>query len=280
MGILSGLKGLGLGDLENMEIFEEEEAAVDQKPAAAAPTKIQEKDLILDKTFRCPVCDKTFTSKVMKTGRAKLIGSEADLRPKYEGIDAVKYDVEMCPRCGYAALSRFFPNITSGQAKLIREKISINVKVPQHNGEIYTYEEAMERYKLALVCAVVKRAKTSERAFICLKNAWLVRGYKEYLLENKRNLELIPSFDKQENEYLENAFKGFAEARQAEIFPMCGMDESTVDYLLAVLAIRFKKYEVATKLVSDILSNSFANNRVKEKARELREQILEEVRKK
>lgn len=280
MGILSGLKGLGLGNLENMDIFEEEEAKEAQKATAAAAPKIQEKDLILDKTFRCPVCDNAFTSKVMKTGRAKLIASEMDLRPKYEGIDAVKYDVQLCPHCGYAALSRFFPNITAVQAKLIKEKISASVKVPQHNDEIYSYEEAMERYKLALVCAIVKRGKTSERAYICLKNAWLIRGYKEYLQENNKNLEAIAGLEKQEMEYLENAFKGFVEARQSEPFPLCGMDETTVDYLLAVLATKFKKYDVATKLVSDLLTSPSVNNRVKEKARELKEQILEELRKK
>ena len=144
MGILSGLKGLGLGNLENMDIFEAEEAKEASKEAVATP-KIQEKDFILDKTFRCPVCDSNFSSKVMKTGKAKLLGTDADLRPKYEGIDTVKYDVQLCPHCGYAALSRFFLNITAAQGKLVKEKISSSVKVPQHNDEIYSYEEALER---------------------------------------------------------------------------------------------------------------------------------------
>lgn len=279
MGILSGLKGLGLGNLENMDIFEEEQPKEQAKAAVVAP-KVQEKDFILDKTFRCPVCDDSFTSKVMKTGRSKLLGTDSDLRPKYEAIDATKYEVLLCPHCGYAALSRFFPNITSVQGKLIKEKISSSVKVPKHDDEIYSYEEALERYKLALVCTIVKRGKTSERAFVCLKNAWLVRGYKEYLQENNKNLGAIPELEKQELEYLENAFKGFMEARQTESFPLCGMDETTVDYLLAVLATRFKKYDVASKLVSDLLTSSSVNNRVKDKARELKEQILEEVRKK
>ena len=55
MGILSGLGNLGLGGLEGMDIFEEEKKPEQQ--AAEAP-KIEEKDLIYDKTFTCPVCDK------------------------------------------------------------------------------------------------------------------------------------------------------------------------------------------------------------------------------
>ncbi len=281
MGILSGLGGLGLGDLENLDIFEEEEKAENAQKAAAAVPEVQEKDLVFDKSYKCPVCEGTLTSKIMKTGKAKLIGTDYDLRTRYEGIDACKYDVTLCPHCGYAALTRYFPNVLPTQAKLIREKISSSVRVTKYSDEIYSYEEAMERYKLALVNTVVKRGKSSERAYVCLKSAWLLRGYAEYLQEEgKADAKQLAELTKQENEYLANAYKGFVDARQTESFPMCGMDEMTVDYLLAALASRFKKYDVTSKLLAGILSNPAANNRVKEKARELKEQMLEELRKK
>ena len=38
-----------------------------------------------------------------------------------------------------------------------------------------------------------------------------------------------------DKEILKNALDGFVEARQTEDYPMCGMDEITVEYLLAVL---------------------------------------------
>lgn len=125
MGILSGLGEFGLDGLEGLDIYEDEEKEKKKKEAAAAaPPKIEEKDLIYDKTFTCPVCGEDFTSKIMKTGRAKLLRTDLDLRAKYEGIDAMKYDVLLCPACGYAALSRYFSTIGSGsaQAKLIKEK--------------------------------------------------------------------------------------------------------------------------------------------------------------
>ena len=280
MGILSGLRSLGLGGLEGMDIFEEEEKKAAKK-AEAEPPKIEEKDLIYDRTFHCPVCDNDFTAKIMKSGKAKLIGTDNDLRARYEGIDPVKYDVELCPICGYAALSRYFPNLTSTQAKLIREKVSMNVRISTYSGDTYSYEQAMERYKLALVCAVVKRAKASEKAYICLKSGWLVRGYRESLQENgKGEGKLLTELAKQEDEYLLNAYKGFTEARKSEGFPMCGMDEITIDYLLAVLATRFKKYDVASRMVSTILTSPSANARMKNKARDLKEEILEQLKKK
>ena len=67
--------------------------------------------------------------------------------------------------------------------KLIRENISQKVHLHTYKGEVYTYDEALERYQLCLANAVVKRARASEKAYICLKSAWLLRGYQEQLTE-------------------------------------------------------------------------------------------------
>lgn len=271
MGIFSGLKDLGLGDLENSDLFAEEEKAVEQ---AAEPAQPDEKDYIYDKSFTCPVCDKPFTARVMKTGKAKLVSMDLDLRPRYVGIDATKYDVELCPHCKYAALTRYFTAMSSGQIHLIKEQISNKVKLQPHSEEYYTYEEAMERYKIALVCAMVKKAKNSEKAYICLKSAWLLRGYREEL-ENKR--QLLPQqrdeLNQQEMEYLQNAYKGFVEAQKSERYPMCGMDEYTMDYLTAALAYEVGELDTASQYVSRLLA-SMANNRVKDKARDLKDLIV------
>ena len=276
-GLLSGLSGLGLGNLENMDIYKNEEKEKQKKEAAVQ--KVEEKDLIYDKTFECPVCGESFSSKIMKSGKARLLKTDQDLRPQYDGIDAAKYDVELCPHCGYAALSRYFTTVGSAQAKLIREHISQRVQLHPHTGDTYSYEEAVDRYKLALANAVVKRAKASEKAYICLKSAWLLRGYAESLeKEEEADRKKLAEVRAQEAEYLENAYNGFTEAMQTEDFPMCGMDELTVEYLIGVLAARFKKYDVASKMVAAILTSPTANNRTKDKARELKEQILADLK--
>ena len=89
-GILSGLKSLGLDKLEGLEIYEDEEKKglkLQKKAEAKAPVVLEEKDLIYDKTFTCAVCDKEFSSKIMKTGKAKLIATDIDLHYRYENID-------------------------------------------------------------------------------------------------------------------------------------------------------------------------------------------------
>lgn len=275
-GLLSGLSGLGLDDLENVDIFAEPESK--KKDGTAQKQTVEEKDLIYDKSFECPVCGAKFINKIMKTGKAKLLRMDKDLRPVYEAVDAQKYDVVLCPTCGYASLSRYFTQVTPVQVKLIKEQISQKVHLHEYKDETYSYLEALERYKLALANAVVKRAKTSEKAYICLKTAWTLRGYAEYLELSKDIIQMDEALAMEENN-MRNAYKGFMEARKTERFPMCGMDEFTIDYLLAVISLRFGDLDTAGQLASKIITNPGTNARVKDKARELKEEILREIKK-
>lgn len=284
-GLLSGLSRLGLGSLENMDLYEkpkkedekEKEKAAEAK--AALPT-FHEQDFLFNKSHNCPVCDKEFKVKTVKVGRVRLAGSDMDLRPKYEYMDTLKYDVIVCPRCGYAALSRYFKFLTTPQAKLIKEKISANFKPRDDDKkEIFTYEEALDRYKLALANAIVKMAKPSEKAYICLKTAWLLRGKGENL--DKADPEYTKKkkkVDDEEKEFLKSALDGFLTARQSESFPMCGMDESTVDYLIAVTAAKFEQYDLATKMIGSVLTSNGANTRMKDRARMFRDQIMKQIK--
>lgn len=273
--ILSGLKNLGLGKLEGAKLYDEEAPKERHVKVVAAPkvSTINEKDLIYDKSFTCPVCDNKFTAKIMKTGKSRLLGMDLDLKPKYDGIDSVKYDVQVCPQCKYAALTSYFPSILSAQAKMIRENISNQVSISVHNDEIYTYEEALERYQLALACAIVKHAKDSEKAYVCLRYAWTIRGYRETVPQKDTELEA------QELECIKNALEGFINARQKESLPICGMDQNTLDYLIAALAYEVKRDDIAAKMVSGLLGSTTANSRMKDKARELKQLILDRYKK-
>ena len=280
-GLLSGLEQFGLGNLENMDLYEtqkKEEKGADGKPAAP---KVQEQDFLFDKAFKCPICDRDFKARTVKVGKAKLLGSDLDLRPRYEQIDMLKYDVIMCPHCGYAALSRFFKFVTSPQAKNIREKISATFKPQADDREIYTYDEALERYKLTLANAIVKQTKPSEKAYICLKTAWLLRSKVEHLDKDQPDYEAQKKqCEDEENDFLRNALEGFLAARQTESFPMCGMDEPTVDYVIAVTAMRFEQYDVTSRLISGILQSNTANPRMKDKARDVREMLMQKIKEK
>lgn len=280
-GLLSGLEAFGLKGLDTVDDIydkakkEEEKKQEEEKKDPA----LIEQDMLFEKSYTCPICDTEFKSRTVRIGKAKLVGTDMDLRPKYENVDLLKYDIILCPHCGYAALSRYFKFLTAPQAKLIKENISINFRPMKEEGAIYSYEEAFARYKLTLANAVVKRAKPSEKAYICLKTAWLLRGHGESLKKeeedyDKKKAEIAQA----EDEFLRNALEGFLTARQTEGYPMCGMDETTVDYLIAVTAMRFEQYDISSKLIAGILASHTATPRMKDKARDIKEMLVKQIK--
>ena len=278
--LFSGLAALGLGKLSNMDVYENEDKKEEKKDAdVEKAAEVSEADLIFDKTYDCPVCGGKFKAKTVKTGKVKLIAADSDLRPKYQLVDSLKYDVIACTYCGYAALNRYFNYMTSTQARMIKQNISENFNGLTSDGDIVTYDEAITKHKLALANTVVKHAKASEKAYTCLKTAWLLRGKAETLPADTKDIDKeLEELAKEEREFLENAYNGFLEAFPKEMFPMCGMDENTVCYLVAELARRFGKFEVASRWFASVLASRNANDRIKEKSRELKERITEEMK--
>ena len=283
MSILSGLDSLGLGNVEKLDLYESEKpvekGAKEEEKETPQEPESKEADFLFDKSYSCPICDHSFKTKTVRAGKARMIGSDSDLRPRYEVIDVIKYDTVVCPRCGYSALVRYFKFMTNIQAKMIKEGICANYRSHDYTGDIYTYDQALERYKLVLANAIVKKAKPSEKAYICLKSGWLLRGMMEHLEMDASYVKKKVTYHKQEEEYLKNAYQGFLTARSTEPFPMCGMDESTLDYLLAALAVRFQDFDVAGRMISELLSSKAVNPRTKEKTRLLKEEMEHAIKK-
>ena len=81
-----------------------------------------------------------------------------------------------------------------------------------------------------------------------------------------------------EKEFITSAYDGFVSAMSKELFPICGMDEYTYTYVTADLARRCKDYETSAKLLSQIITSRGASAKVKERAREVRDLIKQELK--
>ncbi len=270
--LFSGLEALGLGNLSEMNIYEEKQKDTASKAEHDDKPVFSEEENIFDKTYTCPVCDKQFKSKMVKSGKVKLLNLDSDLRPIYQYMDPLKYDAVMCPHCGFASLNRFFKNITGTQAQLIRKNISATFKGTKETEGVFTYDDALTRHKLALVNSIVKKSKVSERAYTCLKTAWILRGKAEALPKDTSNYQkLMKEMEAEELDFLEKSYVGFDEAFSKEEFPMCGMDESTMTLLMAELSRRIGRYEECGRWISRVLISKEASERIKEKARDIKE---------
>lgn len=286
MNLLSGLEKFGLSADGAMNIFEEEKAttkaaAGGEQQGAKQEAEPTEADFLLDKHVRCQMCEKTFAVKSVKNGRVKRLEPDRDLRPRHAYIDTLKYSVLSCPHCGYTALARSVGDLTSVQRKLIQENICDKFKeTPQEEMDFYSYDYAIERYKLALFNSIAKKGKTSEKAYICLCMSWLLRGKAEEMEKDKEKNDqaAIDAVRKEEAAYYDQAYEGFMKAVSSEQFPMVGMDQSTVDFLLASMSYRLGKLEVASKLIGSIITSPAANSRMKDKAHDLKEEIINAIK--
>ena len=285
MDLLSGLEQFGINvEQENTEIYAEEKhkeqnkvKTSDEKTVVRA--KRPETEFLFTKRIRCTICDRVFDVRMVKNARVKRLQPDFDLRPRFENIDTLKYDVYACPYCGYAAMGRYFEHLTKGQIQLVKDNVCANFKrTGDAEPDSYTYEQEIARYKLALYNSIVKRAKTSEKAYTCLKISWLYREMVGMDAASEEEKAKKAEYEKLQEEFYKEAYEGFQKALATETFPMCGMDSFTMDYLIASMACHFKDFSYASKAVSNILSSQIADRRIKNRALELKEEIIAQIR--
>lgn len=277
MGLFSGLEQLGLGKYNDAKLMEEKKSdEVFLDGAGKQIPKVTEEDVLYDKRYTCPVCDVSFTSKTVRAGKIKLIGKDSDLRALYEIADPHKYDVIACENCGYSSLGRYFGKISTRQMRDIKDQVGTNFRGISNDKDLFTYDDAILRYKLALVCCIVKHAKSSEKGYTSLKMAWILRGKR---LSLKPGDAMIKQLYEEEMECITNAYTCFVDALANEMMPIAGMDESTIKYLMAELARKLKKYDESAKLLAEVLTSKATPTRIKEEALNVKQLLKEDIKK-
>jgi uncharacterized protein len=256
--LFSGLEELGFNNLNNVDLYNQNSNNNNANAKIKKETTVEES--LYDKSYICPVCNSGLKSKSVKTGKARLVSKDTDLMPRYENINPLFYDIVICSQCGYSALAKYFERIKAEQAVLIKTKISANYKTRTYPS-VYDVDIAIERYKLALLNAVVKNTRNSEKAYICLKTGWLYR-----LKQDKDN----------EIKFLQQALIGFKEAFEKEPFPICGMDSYTLMYLIGELSRRLGSNQEAIRWLGRVITGKNVNPRLKDLARDQKDLIKEQ----
>ena len=259
--IFSGLEKFGLSSIidKNLEVYNPEtssqEAGENEKESAFSI-----EDYIFAKNFTCPVCTQNFKSNIVRERRIRLESVEYDLRPVYSPIDPLFYDVVVCESCGYTAVQRMFNNILKRQTDLILSELSPKFRFHPYPDEP-TIDEVIARYKLALLNAIVKKSKDGERAYICMKITWLYRVKGNAIEDEKQFAELT--------------VKGLTAALSKEHFPIpgIGLGENTALYLIAAFLYFLGDEKGAMKILSELIASTKVSKRIKDRARDLRDEI-------
>ena len=261
INIFEELKEIGFEDLDKVDLFPPK-SKESEKEIENTKKKFTVEEVLYDKTYICPVCNKEFKSKAIRSGKNRLLTVDLDLKANYDIVNPLLYECVVCENCGYAALSKTFNSLTSSQIRWIKEQIGTKYK-EYHYPPILSEKDGILRYKLTLLNSFVKKAKDGEKAYICLKLAWLYRDIKEKAAEEV---------------FLQHALTGFENAYNTERFPIFELGELTTAYIIADLYRRKKNYEKAMQWLGFVIMDKSVSLRLKTKALHLKGIINEERR--
>ena len=195
-------------------------------------------DSLYAKVVKCPICQNDFKTQKVKTSALRIEKRDSDFCVHYGGVNPIYYGAYVCPSCGYAALESNFEELELKAKRAIQESISSRW-VQRDFGLKRTISEAIETYKLALLCGQVARHKKGILGVICLRLAWLYRY----------------NHEEREIDFLRHASECFEEAYRYEGLPIGGMDDISITYLLGELNRRLGKYEDAIYWFNKAIGN-------------------------
>lgn len=213
-------------------------------------------DALYKKTITCPICDLKFKSLAVRMGKYRVVSRDLDTMPRYTGMNPLFYDVCVCPTCGYSAIEKDFNKISSNQIEKINNSYDSRM-IPREYPDEYTIDIAIDRYKRALIYSILKSDKISDQAYISLKIAWLYR-----LKESNEEVK-----------FLTQSLNGFIKAFERESYPICGMDEYSIMFLIGELSRRVGKKDDALKWIGRVVTSPYVSSRIKELARDSKDLI-------
>ncbi|RQD69667.1 MAG: DUF2225 domain-containing protein [Tindallia sp. MSAO_Bac2] len=174
---------------------------------------------LFDKELDCPVCANKFKTKKPRLRKLPVQQKDPDFHIWYKELNPVYYNVWVCPNCGFSATESEFKKLTAEEKSIILKNISMKWNKRDFGGT-RSIEMALETHKLALLVAQLLNKSQGYLGSICLRLAWLYR--------EEKNEQEEAAFLKYALEYLENAYTN-------ESFPIAGLDEVSLSYLIGEL---------------------------------------------
>lgn len=188
------------------------------------------------KKVKCICCEKTFESSRVRPSFKKSVRTDADFCKHYNGVNPEFYVVRVCPFCGFSSTENFSENLTSKQKKLFQEKIG-----NQWNSRDYcgtrTWEEALQTFQFALLCAQIKEEKQRVIAGILHHIAWLYRYRGEW---------------EKEKRFLQHALNTYIKVFETE---EQDLNNARLMFLIGELHRRLSQYNDAVKWFSRVIND-------------------------
>lgn len=135
----------------------------------------------------CCNCEQEFMTSRVRPSLKTAIRRDADFCAYYKDENPDFYVVRICPHCGFASTENSVDRLSDAQRKAFNEQIGSRWQSRSFGGK-RSWNEALETYKLALLCAQAIRDKERLIASLLQHIAWLYR-YKGDTVQELRFLE-------------------------------------------------------------------------------------------
>jgi len=186
---------------------------------------------------KCACCDHDFQTSRLRSSFKKAIRTDSDFCAHYkDDVNPDFYVVRVCPYCGFASTENSKTNLNPRQKDDYHRKIGSNWSTRDY-GNKRTWEQALETYKLALLCAQI--VGESERVIAGLLHhiAWLYR-YKD----NKE----------QEDRFLRHSLESYIRVYETE---GGALNNARLMYLIGELHRRLEEYNDAVKWFGRVIND-------------------------
>lgn len=193
---------------------------------------------LFERHLACPVCTQEFSTIKMHSNAPRIEKREPDFYTTYIGENPIYYAVFVCPHCGYSAFEKDFKEVTDQTRETIYNRISKQWQSRDYGGQ-RTTEDALEVYKLALLCYTLTGASNMTIGKIAMRLGWLYR-------------ELG---DPRATEFMKHTVTYFEKAYTSESLDVDSEEEITMLFILGEYQRQLGEYRDAVKWFTKALEH-------------------------
>ncbi|MCI7260185.1 MAG: DUF2225 domain-containing protein [Selenomonas sp.] len=212
---------------------------------------------------KCPICGET--TRVVKV-KSKLLAerTDEDFCVHYKDFNPYFYKIWFCEHCGFAADEKtFLGSIPLTHKRKIQEFLNSR-KLGLKFVEERQVPDAVASFKLAIFYAELTGQSLAKRAGLYLELGWIYRASEE---------------KERESEMLERAISLYDRSLMTERYPINGLSDNTVIYLIGAIYYRLHDFEKSTQYLSRIIGDQRIRDEdivLYKRARDLWQRVREE----
>lgn len=193
---------------------------------------------LFERHLACPVCTQEFSTVKMHANAPRVEKRHPDFYTTYIGENPIYYAVFVCPHCGYSAFEKDFKEVNDKTREVIYSRISKQWQSRDYGG-LRTTEEALEVYKLALLCYTLTGASNLTIGKIAMRISWLYREQE----------------DPRAKDFMRHTVTYFEKAYTTENLEVDSEEEITILFILGEYQRQLGEYKESVKWFSKALEH-------------------------